>query len=323
MRRWGGPTSPFQATPERVQRFRSENRLGDRISGTFLGWDGPGTGWVDFQGTKLLASMASQPEVGMRLHFLVKQLVPDIILQELSSSGPPGTLPLLQRLWTEQNRLESSLNSLWSSAMSTNSHLEQAQTHGKAQGETASAAQGLATHLAARLATWQGLLNRHPEARRDFNRLHAALEPINSELAARGIGCLFLLPWLADRVRGAGLLLGGPPGRTVRPDTGSTAPQAVFFCTHPTLGQMELHFVLPAPPRPTSPGWTLHLDLGAVSSRITASVSDWLQRSFPRPEAGALSFQGVKPLPAGAHAGLLPRLLLASTPGRPRLHIKV
>ncbi|WP_028572346.1 hypothetical protein [Desulfonatronum lacustre] len=333
MRRWGAPTSPFHATPERVERFRADNRVGERISGTFLGWDAPGIGWVNFQGTKLLASMASRPEVGTRLHFLVKQLFPDIILQELSPSGLPGTFPLLQRLWTEQNRLEASLASLWSSVTPGNDHREQAQS--QAQNETPNTAQDWTRCLAARLAAWRKLLNQHPEARQVLHRLNAALEPINTELAARGIGRFFALPWLSDRVRGAGLLLGGAPVHPGQRASGTSAPQAVFTCTHPTLGQMEIHFVLPNPhlgPHPDSQlgpqlgpqlVWALHLDLKALPSRTIASVSDWLQRAFSRLESGALFFQGVRPLPPDNHSGLLPRLLLASTAGRPRLHIKV
>ncbi|PTN37049.1 hypothetical protein [Desulfonatronum sp. SC1] len=313
MRRWSGPTLPFHATPERVERFRADNRLGEMISGTFLGWDGPGIGWVDFQGTKLLASMASRPEVGKRLHFLVKQLIPDIILQELSSSGLPEAFPLLQRLWTEQSRLETSLASLWSSVPQATDYLEQA------QGTAPNAAQS----WAARLAAWRRLLDQRPEARQDLHRLHAAQEPINTELTARGIGRFFVLPWLVDRVRGAGLLLGGPPCPPGQEDSGPSAPQAVFFCTHPVLGQLEVHFVLPGAHQAQHQGWTLHLNLEAIPSRTIASVSKWLLRAFPRPESGALSFQGVKPLPSGDHSGLLPRLLLASIPGRPRLHIKV
>ncbi len=331
MRRWGGPASPFHATPERVERFRADNRVGERISGTFLGWDSPGIGWVDFQGTKLLASMASRPEVGTRLHFLVKQIFPDIILQELSPSGLPGTFPLLQRLWTEQNRLEASLASLWSSVAPDNDPLEQAQSQAQtdnvAQNETPNTAQDWAHCLAARLAAWRKLLNQHPEARQDLHRLNAALEPINTELAAKGIGRFFALPWLSDRVRGAGLLLGGAPVHPGQRASGTSAPQAVFTCTHPALGQVEIHFVLTGsqlgPQLGPQIAWALHLDMKALPSRTIASVSGWLQRAFSRPVSGALSFQGVRPLPPGEHSGLLPRLLLAPGPGHPRLHIKV
>jgi hypothetical protein len=315
VRPWGSPTSPFHATPERVERFRADNRVGERISGTFLGWDGLGIGWVDFQGTKLLASMASRPEVGSRLHFLVKQLFPDIILQELSSSGLPGTFPLLQRLWNEQSRLDASLASLWSSVTSDNDNLDQGPIVNLEPGPS----QDLARCLPGRLAAWRKLLAQHPEACQNLQRLYTALEPINAELAARGIGRFFALPWLSERVRGAGLLLGRAPGRAGQTTSATPAPQAVFTCTHQLLGQMEVHFVLSGP----HSGWTLHLDLEALPSQAIASVSDWLQRAFPRHQSGALSFLGIKPLPVGNHSGLLSRLLLASTPGRPRLHIKV
>lgn len=303
MRRWFSPASSFADSSTRIERFRGRNRVGEQISGSFLGWETPGLGWVDFQGTVLLASMASQPEIGARLSFLIKQLTPDIILQELQSHNLPGISPLLQRFWTAQTRLETNLASLWPPAKIGS------------------------TQIAERLRTLQNLFIQHAELRADYSRQQSTLEPINAELAARKLGRFFALPWLADRVQGASLLLSAGPEPTAQVAAngprGSNRPaapsRALFACTHPALGPMEITFTLTGP----QPGWLLQLEQEVVQSAMMAFLSDWLHQAFPQTKTRTFPFLGIKALPIGAHAGILPRLLFSPEPGRFRLNLKV
>lgn len=303
MKRWLRPVSPLAGSSARIERFRGRNRVGEQISGNFLGWENPGLGWVDFQGTVLLASMASQPEIGARLHFLIKQLTPDIILQELQSHNLPGISLLLQRFWTAQTRLETSLASLWPPAKIGS------------------------TQLGERLKTFQNLSIQHPELRADYSRQQSALKQINAELATRKLGRFLTLPWLADRVQGASLLLSAGPEPTARVAAkgplGSNPPvaptQALFACTHPALGPMEITFTLSGP----QPGWLLQLEQEVVQSASMAFLSDWLHQAFPQTRTRTFPFLGIKALPIGAHAGILPRLLFTPEPGRFRLNLKV
>lgn len=283
MRRWTASSSNAQGS-DRAEQFRSRNQVGDQISGNFLGWEAPGLGWVDFEGAPLLASMASQPDKGARLHFLVKQLSPNIVLQELLPRNLPGAFVLLQQFWSAQNRLETGLAAAWPT--------------GSRQ----------VPDVDSRLAVFRGLLDQHQELQDAYGLLQAALQPINAELTQRGAGRFFVLPWLADRVRGASLLLA--------PSIAGAAPasQTIFACTHRVLGQMEVHFYSDL----ESSGWTLHLE--QVSA--WASVGAWLKQHFPLP-GSSLPFAGLRSLPGGVHAGILSRLFLSTEPQRFRLHLRV
>ncbi|TVM17145.1 hypothetical protein DPQ33_10155 [Oceanidesulfovibrio indonesiensis] len=79
----GGPGG----SDERRRAFRRKHRVGDRVRGVMVGWESPGLAWVEVSGVKLLAALDSGPELGARLAFLVKSLDPDIVLQELPTSG--------------------------------------------------------------------------------------------------------------------------------------------------------------------------------------------------------------------------------------------
>lgn len=303
MRAWPAVRPACRAFPERVERFRARRRVGERINGTFLGWEGTGNGWVDFQGTKLLASMASLPQIGSRLHFVVKQLTPNIVLQEVPPSDPTATARLLRRLWSEQNKLEAALV-----ACRPFTAPDLPDNPG-----------GLGATFVAGYALWKVEVKQNTGLRVGMHRLQAALEPINAELAGRGLGRYLVLPWLSGRVNGAGLLLGVG---TIHPEAsmrGSSSPQAIFTCTHQLMGPLEVHFSLSDP----HPGWVLYLDQNTLKPRTIASITKWLNRAFPCVGSGKLPFNGVMPLPLDTHPGLLPRLLLATAPERHRLHIQV
>lgn len=305
------------ASPQRIERFRARHRIGEQVSGTLLAWQSPGLGWVDFQGTTVLARMNSLPEIGSRQHFLIKQLTPDIILQELSFSTAPDISSLLQRLWAEQNRLDAALSSL---GQSTSIDFTPA-IMSRSELSTTGSTDSLADRLEDCLVRWRQALEQHGTLHAVYQHLRTVLEPINDALSSRGLGRFFPLPWLANRIQGAGLLLRATTYRPEPMDTATGIPgtQAVFTGTHPALGYMEIQMTLP----PYQAGWTLHLAPKANTPKAIASVTSWLQAAFPQPESGMLSFHGVQPLPSGEHSGVLARLLLSSAQPRPRLHIQV
>ncbi len=305
------------ASPQRVERFRARHRIGEQVSGTLLAWESPGLGWVDFQGTTVLARMTSLPEIGSRQLFLIKQLTPDIVLQELTFLTAPEAYSLLQRLWAEQHRLNRALSS---QGQPPGTDFPPASID-RSEFTALGSKDALADRLEDCLTRWQQSLEQHGQVRAAYQHLRSALDPINDELASRGLGRFYPLPWLAHHIRDAGLLLRATSSRPGSPETNTKAPatEAVFMGTHPILGDMEIHMSLP----PHQPGWTLHLAPKTISSGEIASVSGWLKTAFPQPESGMLSFRGVQPLPSGEHSGLLARLLLSSAKPRPRLHIQV
>lgn len=80
---------------DRQSAFRRNHRVGDKLKGRLIKWERSGMAWVRVDGYELLASVQNKHEHGAILHFLVKQLSPEIILQELtggSGYAVPGDL---------------------------------------------------------------------------------------------------------------------------------------------------------------------------------------------------------------------------------------
>ncbi|GAB6059544.1 hypothetical protein [Desulfonatronum parangueonense] len=283
MRTWS-PGASIASGSARAERFRSRNRLGDQISGNFLGWEGQGLGWVDFQGIPLLASMASRPDVGVRLYFLVKQLFPEIVLQELLPRNLPGGYALLQRFWSVQIRLETLLAAQWTPDLSESGD------------------------ACARTALFRKQREQRPELELEYSNLQEVLRLVNDELRSQGKGRFIPMPWLIDRVHGAGMLLASA-------DSAVTSPLAEFGCIHPCLGRMEIHFFLNSHKN----GWMLLLEDDAQRTGAKKRLED----CFPAAAMQKMPFLGIKPLPEDGRSGILDRVLLTSDPGRFRLHLRV
>lgn len=267
------PAFRSPAARDRVDQFRAMHRIGERIVGVFYRWEGPGLGWVEFQGGPLLASMASQPEPGTKLRFLVKQLYPDIVLQEMFPQDKPGVLALLQRFWAGQNRLETRLSQL---GLATSAHFSASRA----------------------LLAFKQLLDTHPELHRELLELSSLTHTLNMELEHRGLGRFFCLPWLAGPVREAGLLV---PTQSAKKGKAGMLAEAQFVCSHPLAGRMEAHFVLAPDPAKV----TLYLERVELEPLLTA----WLNKWFSRPPR-YLELCGVKELSGGWRSGILARLLL-------------
>lgn len=271
---------------DRVDQFRATHRIGERIVGVFRRWERPGLGWVEFQGGPLLASMASQPEPGAKLRFLIQQLYPDIVLQEIIVQDRPGVLDLLQRFWAGQNRLETSLSQL---GLDTSKHFSASRA----------------------LLAFKQLLGAHPELRQELVDLLALRHALNMELENLGLGRFFCLPWLAGLVREAGLLVPAHPRGQGR--TGILA-EAQFVCSHPLTGHLEAHFVLARAP--------VEVTLFLERIELEPILTPWLEKWFSRPPR-RLVLSGVKALAGGWRSGILARLLLPWESKTAGLHVQV
>lgn len=289
--------------PDRVERFRARHGVDEQVTGEFLGWEAPGLAWVDFHGTALLASMATRPEPGATLYFVVKQLRPEIVLQELVLRNVPGALSLLHHFWSAQTRVESGLAEYWPSRESP--------------GDAPSSALG-------RRAEACRIIREHPDLRREMDALQVVLQQLNTELAMQGLGRYYSLPWLIHLVQGAGLLVSRSPHAPNAPHDfdvpeaqdapGGSEARIRFTALHARLGQLEIH--LHQDTQPTA--WTLHLEHPGSHPRLPA----WLHQVFPASNS-SLRFAGVHPLPQGSQSGNLSRLLVPQESGRFRLNLRV
>lgn len=280
------PFFPFPASQSRVDLFRGRYRIGERISGIFARWEGKGLGWVDFPTGPMLASMASQPRPGVRLQFLIKQMYPDIVLQEILPNAQPGLLNLLQEFWAAQGRVESLFRQVIAED-AEHSLRELEMIFGQA-------------------------LDRNARLHAEHERMASHLPAINAELDRKGCGRFVCLPWLAGWVREAGVLLS--QNKSFAPDGAFLPAQAQFVCVHPRYGQMEIHFA----PACTTAGFRLYLEHGGFAAQLEPWLVAWVARLRP-----AMPCLGVKPLPDGLRTGILARLLLPWEPGAAGLHVQV
>ena len=76
----GGQGNP----QDRAAGFRRRRKVGEKVRGMLVRWESPGLAWVNIEGQLLLARIATRPQPGMPLLFLVKSMTPEIMLQELS-----------------------------------------------------------------------------------------------------------------------------------------------------------------------------------------------------------------------------------------------
>lgn len=280
------PFFPFPASRSRVDLFRGRHRIGERISGIFARWEGKGLGWVDFPTGSMLASMASQPRPGARLQFLIKQMYPDIVLQEILPKAQPGLFNLLQEFWAAQGRVES----LFRQVIAEN-----------------------ADHSLRELETvFEQALDRNPRLHAEHERMATRLSAINAELDRKGCGRFACLPWLSGRVREAGVLLSRDG--SFAPDGSFFPAEAQFVCAHSRYGQMEIHFALAC----TKAGFRLYLEHGGFAAQFEPWLVSWVARF-----RSGLPCLGVKPLPDGLRTGVLARLLLPWEPGTAGLHVQV
>lgn len=78
----------------RSSSFRKGRRPGQKVLGKLLKWVSDDMAWVEIDGQKLLAKLQSSPPVGAHLTFIIKQLVPEIVLKEVFDSGATSVATL-------------------------------------------------------------------------------------------------------------------------------------------------------------------------------------------------------------------------------------
>ncbi|MEZ7196462.1 hypothetical protein [Pseudodesulfovibrio karagichevae] len=80
-----GTGGSYSGGGSRSDRFRNRHRPGQKVRGLLVKNLPNSMAWVDIDGERLLAQLESAHPEGSRLLFLIRQLVPNIILKELTS----------------------------------------------------------------------------------------------------------------------------------------------------------------------------------------------------------------------------------------------
>jgi hypothetical protein len=82
----------------RSDRFRSRHRPGQKVRGILVKNLPESMAWVDIDGERLLAQLETARPEGSRLLFLIQQLVPQIILKELTGDAQGNAASALTRV---------------------------------------------------------------------------------------------------------------------------------------------------------------------------------------------------------------------------------
>ncbi len=180
----GGDSPRSRQGEERRQAFRRRHRVGERLQGTLLRWESPGLAWIRVAGHELLAWISDAPEPGQPLWFLVRELFPELVLQQLGQSEAPGPgLSECLQAWLEARR------------------------HFLPLVEGLGVPGGLSP--AAREQAWVSGLASRPEAGPALARVLECLGALNRVLESNRLGRLLYLPWLLDGAHDLELLLCG------------------------------------------------------------------------------------------------------------------
>ncbi|MFO7727250.1 MAG: hypothetical protein R6X11_02875 [Desulfonatronovibrio sp.] len=80
----------------RVRKFKTRYRTGEVVSGIILEYDGPRLAWVLVDDLRLLAFVNRDYFRGQRLHLMIENLHPEIVLREVQlSDGEGGGLSII------------------------------------------------------------------------------------------------------------------------------------------------------------------------------------------------------------------------------------
>jgi hypothetical protein len=94
----GSGTGGYGGGGSRSDRFRNRHRPGQKVRGVLVKNLPDAMAWVDIDGERLLAQLETTHPEGSRLLFLVQQLVPRIVLKELSGGAHGNAAGALGRV---------------------------------------------------------------------------------------------------------------------------------------------------------------------------------------------------------------------------------
>lgn len=270
---FGSGSGPGFGNRERRQAFRRNHAVGQRVVGIFRGWHEDGLAWLEVDGQPLLAHIGGSPEPGQRIFLLIKQLLPDIVLQELpleARGQGAGLAASAREFWEGRGRFEALF-------LATASELEHE------------------TDPAAREARFLSLLSGNPPLLAAYQNLQRCVEQVNLLLAGRGGGELLLLPWLFPGASEREFLCLPPKGSDQ--ELGEYVLASVF----PLWGRGEIRILH----KDGRGRFRLLLERPDLS-RTAPQLLEPLPQDFRHALALELEFGGVGPLPPG------PRTVLAA-----------
>lgn len=308
--RIGNPSGPFSGRGssggDRARIFRNRHRVGERVKGRLLRWEQPGQAWpnlawIDIQGQELLAQIHSQPEPGQILVFLVVQLYPDIVLQELHGGGPGSGsgAPL---------SLSGAVHAFWAArSLYESASRPERPVLGPAPGMPASERRSLL----------HSTLGTRPDVLARYLRLLGAVQLTNAFLGPMGAGRLCYPAWLLPAEALAAEML-MHPGRGA-----GDADEAVLAFALPRAGQCLVRLVVRPGVKGVSGGVSGSCRVSMERPSLGRAMDAALDVLLARAGLDGLSRLETAALPPEHRAGLLAGLLHAGGGGAPGFATRV
>jgi hypothetical protein len=253
----------------RSDTFRKGRRPGQKVRGTLVKWVAEDMAWVQIEGVNLLAQLQSKPPVGSSLDFVIKQLVPEIVLKEIFDPGGDGggALTIAGSFETARTLFEGRLR-----------------PHTQLLARTSQAKR--AAHLISLMADDVSLFAAYMDA-------ITCAGQINTHLAGERTGRIAYQPWLTplarrQLTRTRTILSGGSDGGIL---------EVTVECESPSLGLVKVEFLH----KPPTTGFRVKIQ-NPNHVQMLKQTLETIQRFSPLQSVDCL---GVTKLPRSAHGGIL------------------
>jgi len=266
----------FGGGGSRSDSFRQKHRLGQKVKGTLLKHVSHDMAWVSIDGDNLLAQLGSTHSEGTRLTFIVKQLVPDIILKEISD-----------------------YNSVSATALGMASDFDTSRTLFENKFRAIRQLLRL-TQATSRLSHFLELLANDTTLLETFKDTTACVRAISTQLETNGIGKIIYQPWLVPESRRQTTFIRNFPKQEMNP-----LIEITIELEHASWGMVRAEFLYKKP----KTGYKLKLQNLTHSKDLFKYLTT---RSYPELSIEAECL-GISKLPQSGHGGILTELMFSTT----------
>lgn len=266
-----GTGGSYNGGGNRSDRFRNRHRPGQKVRGMLIKNLPDSLAWVDIDGERLLAQLESPRPEGSRLLFLVQQLIPQIILKELTGGTQGNAANALGRISDFDSARTLFENRLCSA-------LKQAGLFGRAMP----------------LPDFLSLLASTPPLHAAYQDAADCAAPLSKALLDADKGTLCYQPWLAPTSRRQATI-----ARNAQTDSQLTETLIEF--DHTRMGLTRVQFL--------HKGDSLSCRVQLQHPEHANDLSRYLDSRKYHSTGFTIQHLGVTKLPRTSHSGILAELL--------------
>lgn len=266
-----GTGGSYNGGGSRSDRFRNRHRPGQKVRGVLVKNLPDSMAWVDIDGERLLAQLESPHPEGCQLLFLVQQLVPRIILKELTGGGhgnAASALTVVSDFDSARTLFENRFRPA----------LKQAGRHGRPLP----------------LSDFLALLAANPPLHAAYQDAANCARPLSRKLRDADKGALVYQPWLAPNCLRQGTIV-------KRAHDGSHLTEALIEFDHARMGLTRVRFLCKAD--------ILSFRVQLQHPEHAQALSSYLDARKHTGDPFHIQLLGIAKLSRTSHGGILAELL--------------